>query len=183
MLPGKEAAQRALDSLKSRAGALVEGHPDMKFRILLMGKQNNGKSTLCNKVLGIKLDVRLLCLCVPWVPYVEVKVPLTTNRNRHPSLAIQRRLTTYTRNRPLPGSTQISSFTTRAGSKTAGTRPPRRSRASWTSDTATRKPTSTSASIASGMLLRATTPSPSIPSTRSFCGTISRCRKSQSSSS
>ncbi len=59
MLPGKEVAQRALDSLKSRAGALVEGHPDMKFRILLMGKQNNGKSTLCNKVLGIKLDVRL----------------------------------------------------------------------------------------------------------------------------
>ena len=32
MLPGKEAAERALESLKSRAGALLKEHPNMKFR-------------------------------------------------------------------------------------------------------------------------------------------------------
>ncbi len=103
MLPGKDAAQRAIDSLKSRAGALVEGHPDMKFRILLMGKQNNGKSTLCNKVLGIKLDVRLRLRFFSLGLLKEVKVPLMTSRNRHPSLAIRRPLITYIRNRLLPG--------------------------------------------------------------------------------
>ncbi len=55
-----DVAQKALDSLKLRAGALVEGHPELKFRILLMGKQGNGKTTLCNRVLGIDLKVRAL---------------------------------------------------------------------------------------------------------------------------
>ncbi|KAK3905969.1 hypothetical protein C8A05DRAFT_30207 [Staphylotrichum tortipilum] len=56
---GGEMAQKVVNSLKIRAGALVEGHPDMKFRILLMGKQANGKTTLCNKVLGIDLPQSL----------------------------------------------------------------------------------------------------------------------------
>ncbi|KAK3356840.1 hypothetical protein B0T25DRAFT_140264 [Lasiosphaeria hispida] len=52
----RDVAQRAMDSLNLRAGSLVEGHPGMKFRILLMGKQGNGKTTLCQRVLGIDLE-------------------------------------------------------------------------------------------------------------------------------
>ncbi len=58
---GGEMAHKVANTLKLRAGALVEGHPDMKFRILLMGKQANGKTTLCNKVLGIDLPVCVQC--------------------------------------------------------------------------------------------------------------------------
>ncbi|KAM7213448.1 hypothetical protein V8F06_011186 [Rhypophila decipiens] len=48
-------AQSVMDSIHQRAGCLVEGHPEIKFRILLMGKQGNGKTTLCQRVLGVNL--------------------------------------------------------------------------------------------------------------------------------
>ncbi|KAK3353812.1 hypothetical protein B0T25DRAFT_221275 [Lasiosphaeria hispida] len=50
--------QQAVETLQASGGELVEGRPDMKFRILIMGKQGNGKTTLCNRVLGVELDDR-----------------------------------------------------------------------------------------------------------------------------